>query len=487
MGGTATSSRVAATVCWVRSGGESMPGAVPTWRYSIGLLGLAIPINTIRISTLLFYVDILALDVRAYGTVMVVYAVLDAIDNPVLGHLSDRTRSRWGRRRPWLVIGAVTLAAGLVGFFFAPTRLEGLGLVVWFAFFAILCEAADSMFSANYHALLPELFRTEHERAGANSLRQVFQLVAFTIALAATPVLTTSVFGSEDSPEGFRVTAILYAVVALAVMLFMALSVREDPKAAPEEPAGLRTSVGVILRNPHFWLVGLATACYLVPLAFILAGIQLYVKYTLELPVAYALWLIGSSIAIAAALLPVWTRVIRRRGAPWAWRLAFAFLAGGFIPFFLADSLLTAIGGLGVVAIGWSGLLATNDLVQARVVDADVRRHGQHRAGLFLAAFGFFSRLSGATAGIGLGSLGVLFGYYSGADPGPNPGMAFRVAVSVYPFAIALVGLVLALLTKVPEAGAHSPSDDARDLPRTGAEPSSDEAPDIHAAQVEPA
>jgi glycoside/pentoside/hexuronide:cation symporter, GPH family len=429
------------------------PRVIPTWRYAIGTFGLAIPINTIRVSTLLFYVDILGLDVRAYGAVMAFYAVIDAIDNPILGHLSDRTRSRWGRRRPWLVVGSVVLVAGLVGFFSTPTTLDGLALVAWFAFFAILCEAADSMFAANYNALLPELFRSEHVRAGANSLRQAFQLLAFAIALAATPVLTTSVFGSEDSPEGFRTTAILYAVLAVSAMLLMALGVREDPARVAEEHTGFVTGVGVILRNPHFWLVGIATACYLVPLAFVLAGVQLYVKYSLGLPVAYSLWLIGSSIAVAAAGLPAWTALVRRRGAPFAWRLAFGFLAGGFVPFFLATSLPTAMAGLGVVAVGWSGLLATNDLIQARIVDDDVRRHGQHREGLFLSAFGFFSRLTGATAGIGLGSLGFFFGYYSGADPGPNPGLAFRVAVSVYPFVIAVVGVVLSLLIRVPDAG----------------------------------
>ena len=428
---------------------------MPTWRYSIGMFGLAIPINTIRVSALLFYVDILGLDVRAFGTVMAVYAVLDAVDNPVLGHLSDRTRTRWGRRRPWLVVGAVILTAGLVGFFLTPSTLDGVALVAWFAFFAILCEAADSMYAANYNALLPELFRAEHQRAGANSLRQAFQLLAFLIALAATPVLTTSVFGSEDSPEGFRTTAVLFAVLALAAMLFMTLSVREDPAHAAEDHTGFLTGAGVILRNPHFWLIGIATACYLVPLAFVLAGVQLYVKYTLGLPVASSLWLIGSSIAIAAAGLPVWTALVRRRGAPFAWRVAFVFLAAGFVPFFFATTLGTAIAGLGVVAVGWSGLLATNDLIQARVLDEDVRRHGQHREGLFLAAFGFFSRLTGASAGIGLGSLGFLFGYYSGADPGPDPGMAFRVAVSVYPFVIAVVGVVLSLLIRVPAAGAE--------------------------------
>lgn len=439
------------------AGGGRAPGSMPTWRYSIGMFGLAIPINTIRVSALLFYVDILGLDVRAFGTVMAVYAVLDAIDNPILGHLSDRTRTRWGRRRPWLVIGAVILTAGFVGFFFAPSTLDGVALVVWFAFFAILCEAADSMYAANYNALLPELFATEHHRAGANSLRQAFQLLAFVIALAATPVLTTTVFGSEDSPEGFRITAVLFAVLALVALLFMALNVREDPARATEDHAGFLTGAGVILRNPHFWLVGIATACYLVPLAFVLVGVQLYVKYALGLPVANSLWLIGSSIAIAAAGLPLWTALVRRRGAPFAWRIAFAFLAAGFVPFFFATSLVTAMAGLGVVAIGWSGLLATNDLIQARVLDEDIRRHGQHREGLFLSAFGFFSRLAGMTAGVGLGSLGFLFGYYSGDDPGPSPGTAFRVVVSVYPFVIAVLGVVLSLLIRVPDAGVEAP------------------------------
>lgn len=439
------------------SPGGAQTGSMRTWRYSIGMFGLAIPINTIRVSTLLFYVDILGLDVRAYGTVMALYAVIDAVDNPALGHLSDRTRSRWGRRRPWLVVGAVVLAAGLVGFFSAPSTLDGMALVAWFAFFAILCEAADSMYSANYNALLPELFPAEHHRAGANSLRQGFQLLAFAIALAATPVLTTTVFGSEDSLEGFRTTAILYAVLALAALLFMALNVREDPSRVTEAHTGFLAGVRVILRNPLFWLVGIASACYLVPLAFVLAGVQLYVKYSLGLPVANSLWLIGSAIVVAAACLPGWTALVRRRGAPLAWRVAFMFLAAGFVPFYLATSLVTAMAGLGVVAIGWSGLLATNDLIQARVVDDDVRRHGQHREGLFLSAFGFFSRLTGATAGIGLGSLGLLFGYYSGDAPGPDPGTAFRVAVGVYPFVIAVLGVVLSLLIRVPEAGVSVP------------------------------
>src|SRR5690625_2143894 len=81
--------------------GGGRPGArTAPWRYAIGMFGTSVPINMIKGSILLFYVDILGLDVRAYGIVMAIYAVIDAFDNPVLGYLSDRTRSRFGRRRP---------------------------------------------------------------------------------------------------------------------------------------------------------------------------------------------------------------------------------------------------------------------------------------------------------------------------------------------------------------------------------------------------
>ncbi|MEV4089863.1 MFS transporter, partial [Nonomuraea fuscirosea] len=203
------------------------PGRTPAWRYAIGMLGTSIPINMIKGSMILYYVDILGLDVRAYGVVMVIYAVIDAVDNPLLGHLSDRTRSRFGRRRPWLLVGAPMLVACMIAFFSAPSSLRGMGLVLWFAVFAILCEAFDSMINANYGALLPELYPRERDRAVANGLRQGFQLVALVLSLAVTPLLTTSVFGTEESTGGFRTTAIIYGAVALVVIAFMALSARE--------------------------------------------------------------------------------------------------------------------------------------------------------------------------------------------------------------------------------------------------------------------
>ncbi len=422
----------------------------PAWRYAVGMFGMSIPLNMVRGSMLLYYVDILGLDVRAFGIVMSVYAVVDAVDNPVLGHLSDRTRTRWGRRRPWLVVGAVVLTAAFVGFFSAPTTLDGLGLVLWFAFFAILSEAADSMFSANYGALLPELFPEERVRAVANALRQGFQLVALVLSLAVTPVLTTQVFGTQDTTVGFTTTARIYAVVAFAALLFMAVGVRENPRHSVPTPSGLVAGALAILRTRLFWQIGFASLCFLAPLALVLSGIQLYVKYSLGLPVARAFTIQAVVIAVSAAALPVWASLVRERGAPAVWRSGFALLAVGFIPLYLARDLREATVAGCVLGLGWSALLATNDLIQARLLDEDARVHAQHREGLFLSAFGVFTRTTGALNGVALALLGAVFGYYSGDDPGPDPGLAFRVFVGAVPFAFALAGAVFSRFIVLP-------------------------------------
>lgn len=426
------------------------PPRTPPWRYAIGMFGTSIPINMIKGSIILVYVDMLGMDARAYAAVMVIYAIIDAIDNPLLGHLSDRTRTRFGRRRPWLLIGAPLLAVSMIALFSAPSSLEGLSLVIWFAVFAILCEAFDSMLNANYGALLPELFPGEVDRARANSLRQGFQLVALIVSLAVTPMLATQVFGTEDDPIGYRTTAIIYGIVAVIAIGFMALSARENPRYATKERTRFLPSVAAILKNPLFWKVGLIGACYAIPMALVLSGVALYVRYSLGLPVGQTLYLQGIVIVLAGGGLLVWTRVIARKGVLWAWRLAFPLLSLSFVALFFAYDLVTAIAAGALVGVGWSGMLATNDLIVARVLDGDAVRHGTHREGLFLSAFGTLGRLNGAVTGLALASLGLLFGYYSGDAPGEDPGMAFRLYMCVYPFALTAIGSIAARFLHVP-------------------------------------
>src|SRR5665648_907035 len=100
-----------------------------SFNYAVGMFGLSIPINMLKTYAACYYVDSLGLKTVQMGFILTIYAFIDALDNPVYGFLSDRTRSRWGRRRPWLVIGTPLLVLGLIAFYNPPAFIAGNALL----------------------------------------------------------------------------------------------------------------------------------------------------------------------------------------------------------------------------------------------------------------------------------------------------------------------------------------------------------------------
>ena len=444
--------------------------STPPWRYAIGMFGTSIPINVIKGSMLYFYVSVLGMDAAAYAGVYAVYGIIDAVDNPVFGYISDRTRSRWGRRRPYLVAGALLLLGSMIALFWVPdavvARKTGM-LVAWFATFAILSEASDSLVNASYGALLPELFPAERRRALANSLRQGLQLVAMIISLGLTPLLARTVLGCDvsspqctDPTRGYELLAVVYGAVATAVIIFMALGVHENPAVVEETRPRFIASITEIVTNRYLWTVGVVSACYGAAMSLVLGGLQLYVDHSLGGGARQATILQVTVILGSIGFLAVWTVIVRRRGAARTWRIALPVAAVSFLPLFLAGNLATAIAAGLCVGFGYSGMLATNDLIFARILDHDAVGAGIHREGIFLSAFGVLGRLSAIPVSIALLSLGWLFGYHSGDDPGPRAGLAWRVYMSLYPFGLLAIGAVISRFIRVP---ADTPAFDAPD------------------------
>lgn len=433
------------------------------WRYGVGMFGTSIPINLIKGSMMYFYVTLLGMPTTTFAAVYAVYGIIDAIDNPVFGYISDRTRTRWGRRRPYLVVGALVLLISMIALFLVPDSVtaQTTSLIVWFAFFAILSEMADSLINANYGALLPELFPEEKRRAIANSARQGFQLVAMIIALGLTPVLARQVLGCEgvgcaDPTVGYTRLAVIYGAIATAVIIYMALGVKENPQIGDTPQPRFFRSIGEILTNKYFWTVGVVSALYGTAMALLLGGLQNYVQYTLGGDGWTATILQVTVIIASVGFLMMWTRVVRKKGAAWTWRLALPIAALGFVPLYFAHDLITGILGGLTVALGYSGLLATNDLIVARVLDDDAARHGVHREGIFLSAFGVLGRLNGLIVALALSSLTWFFGFVSGEIPGDQPDVAFRFYLSVYPAILLGIGAVISRIITVPGADASA-------------------------------
>ncbi len=147
------------------------------FRYGVGMLGTSLAINMFRSVATAFYVIKIGLPMEKLALIAFLYTFIDALDNPVYGYLSDNTRSKWGRRKPWLVISTPLFVLFFILFYSPPATLtanpDGTGLFLWALLMYTITGTLDSMINANYGALFPELFPAEEQRAKTNGIRQI--------------------------------------------------------------------------------------------------------------------------------------------------------------------------------------------------------------------------------------------------------------------------------------------------------------------------
>ena len=403
------------------------------FNYAIGMFGTSIPINMLKTYAAIFYVDKLGLTTPQWAIILFYYTFLDAIDNPVYGFLSDRTRTKWGRRKPWLVISTPLLVLGLILFFNTPGTLEGQALFIYAMTFYFFTGTIDSVINANYGALFPEIFPDDASRAKANAMRQAFQLVAMIISIALTPLVTNMI--------GYGWTSVIYGILGGVVILYMSLTSKEKEIEPEEAKVELWDSLKSLFTNAKFWVAGLANAFYSAAMALVLAGLPFFVKYRLQIPDSQSTILFASVLLIAIGSVAIWAMFVRKFDLMVVWRAALATLAIAYVPLFFANSLVTAIIAAAFVGFGFAGVITTMDLIGARVMDEDTEKHNVRREGIISSALGFMNRLSGLFTSAAFYLLFVIFGFESGDNPGLQPGNAARFLLTVFPFVLMLISL----------------------------------------------
>jgi glycoside/pentoside/hexuronide:cation symporter, GPH family len=402
-----------------------------SFNYAIGMFGTSIPINMLKSFAFVYYVDSLGMSTLQFSLMLFIYTFIDAIDNPVYGFLSDRTRTRWGRRRPWLVIGTPLLVLGFIAFYSPPALTAGNSLVVYCMLFYMLTGTLDSVINANYAALFPELFRSDTSRANVNALRQAFQLVAMIISIALTPMVTKAI--------GYSLTSILYGILGGVVILYMTFTSRETKILENEEKPQLWDSIKSLMLNPKFWVAGFANAFYSAAMSLVLASMPFFVKYALKLTENQTTYLLAGVLIIAIGCVAIWARWVKKYTLMPVWRASLIVLAVAFIPLYFANSLISGVICSALVGFGFAGVITTMDLIGAKIMDEDTAKHNVRREGIISNALGFMNRLSGLFTSVAFSLVYVIYKYESGANPGPVPDQAARFLLTIFPPALMVI------------------------------------------------
>lgn len=384
--------------------------------YGGPILGLAYLLFVVQFYFLKYATDVLLLPPALIGGLFALAKLWDALSNPLVGSWSDRSRSRFGRRRPFLLGALPLLLAGYVMLWNPPLALAGGWLATWVAVALFLFFSAFVLYAIPHAALGAELSSDSHQRTRLFGARQISFTLGMLLAFAAIQMA----MNAADPRAATAQMALPGALAAIAVMAVTPLAVRE-----PAQPRSGGQSLRASLRD----IAANAPARTLVIVWFIenlgVGAVGTMAPYMAEyvlrrpdvvgsLPAAY--------VVSGIVTIPLWVRLARRFGSRDTWLAAMLLAAGAFGGMLLVGegdvTLTLALLVLAGCAMGCGSVLSQS--LMADIIDLDEQRTGERKEGVYSAAMMFALKmgnsLATAASGLVLGAAGFAPNVVQSAD-----------------------------------------------------------------------
>ncbi len=376
------------------------------WWYSLGNLGCSIPYQAVGAALLFFYSDVRHLAPEWAAAVMTGYSLYNAINNPLMGYLSDRTRSRWGRRIPFILFGTLPYAVLFAALFAAPFdgREQPLALLIYFAAALFLFESLATVVQTAYYALLPEMFRDFRERTDTAVRMNVFMTIGLLIG-AALPVMLADWMG-------WPAMGALFGVISAAALYGSTRGMFEHTRSVEAEAVPLRVALRATLVNRSFMTVVVAQTMRHFATATLTAGMAFYTKYSLGADPGMTSIILGTAFVAAGFALWPWRQwVANRLPARTTLMLAYALLGLAVIPLALVQNLTGALLTSVLLGVALAGLILMGDVVLSDVIDEDEMQTGQRREGMYFGMSGLIIQVAYALSAIVFGWFSNGYGY----------------------------------------------------------------------------
>lgn len=281
--------------------------------YGIGDFGFNLYWANISAFLLIFYTDVMGLAAAAVGTMILVTKLVDAATDPLMGAIADRTRTRFGRFRPYLVWGALPLAVTGVLTWTVPDLGEG-GKLLWAYATFTLMMLAYTVLSTPYSALSGVITADSQQRTTLISFRFIAAFAGTTLVNWFTLDLVEWL-GRGNEPLGWQLTLGLYGVIAMVTFAIVFLTTRERIAPPPQQQTPVKQDIQDLLQNRP-WMVLFALALIIMVTIVMRGGsVVYYLKYYVGRPELTGLFLGTYSLALAAgaALTPLMTRYMDKR------------------------------------------------------------------------------------------------------------------------------------------------------------------------------
>lgn len=423
--------------------------------YAAGEFGQTLFWVAISFWLMIFLTDELEIPAALAGAIALIAKFWDAITDPIAGQLSEKTRSRWGRRRPWLLFGALPFGLCFFIMFYNPGLTNVTALFFWALLAYMLLNTAYTCVNIPYNALLYELTPDYDQRTSISGYKSVFAVIATLVAAgAAQPIMNLF----KTTKSGFMGMGGIFGLLIAVFVVLPFFFVKETyVKPATKEDGSIFSKNLAVLKNKPFRYILIAWMVNTIGMSMIMANLVYYFKYVFgneDLVTPAMLILIGVSLICIPLVVKLSKKVDKNR--VYAYGIMFYLVA--IMAIFLFGHIIGEIFVYAMMFIAGIGLAAHNVTPWAMVpdtIDYGYATTGTRNSGTYYGLWAFVIKVGAAFAVFFLGIVLDLFGYAANAVQTSTSLLGIRLAMGPVPglfFFIAIIFLFKYPITKAMHA-----------------------------------
>ncbi len=398
--------------------------------YAFGEIGDGVAYQTFSFLIFTFYFAVVGIPLPMITIGFIIWSFWNSINDLLVGFLSDRTKSKHGRRVIWMRIAIIPLAIVMIALFTPPMEANNTGKFLYFLFMLFLFDFCYTAWNLNYNAFFSEQFTSMKARSEAGKIRGIFVIISLIFAFVLPSFLIEDManqYNYDYTSKQYMITGIIAAIIIIAsflVVIFKGITERkefeEDAKTAPS----IKKALKITFKNKTFLLFMIPALGTWICSGILPTAIPLYATYILGIADQNSIkigLLLLVTFLVAGVSMIFWEKVRKKKGARHTGLLAFVLWAIALLVFMFMRTFITATIALGFGGIGLGGSLYFYDQCLAEIIDEDEIKYKTRRSGAYYGIVSFIIRLSGV---INFLVIGLVFqGTDWASNYSPNPGV----------------------------------------------------------------
>lgn len=426
--------------------------------FAFGEVGDNTALQTFTFLIFTFYFAIVGLPVLWISTGFILWSLWNSINDPLIGYLSDRTKTKWGRRIPWMLGATIPLAIVMILLFTPPVAFNSdLVNFIYFFIILILFDTTYTAFNLNYNAIFSEMYITMEARSSTGKVRISFVMIALIFAfLLPTLIIEDLLGGNPQTPATiskalgeYQLTGIIAAVVIIiSYFIILKWGVKEPKyisKDAETAMSFIKTLKTTFKNKSFLWFLIPALGTW-IAINILPTLAPLFIIHIIGVTDSELIGIIlAIQFIVAAISTPLWEKIRVKKGARMAGLIGIVTWIIPIIIFAFSINIEMVFIVQIFNGIGLGGGLYFYDQCIAEIIDEDEVMHGTRRSGIYYAVLNFFIRLS---AIINFILIGIVFSTTDWQSYNPNPNvdtiLGLKVLIGVYPaivLGLSLIGM----------------------------------------------